>query len=246
MSITLPTVRSEINKNWVDQKIGMIGAPKIGKSAFWSHGDKTLYLQTEAGLNHLSVMKIAIRNFDDLKDTLTALIQAQQANKFPYDTVVVDTVDELIDLINEEVIKRGREKFTKISSEINSIGDLPNGQGWQLATEMIKLTLDKLEKLPACIAYIGHLAQVEVKTATDRYHKSSISIGGKSGGYLLSWPDHLLNVETSMNGSKLIRKVRIRPTQYVDAGSRLDFIPESMVWGDDMKANYTAFRGLFS
>ena len=246
MPIVLPTTRSEINKNWIDQKIGMIGQPGIGKSEFWSHGDKTLYLQTEAGLNHLAVMKIAVRGFEDLRETLTALIQVQQANKFPYDTVVVDTIDELIDLINEEVIRRGREKFTKVANDINTIGDIPNGAGWQWATELIKLTLDKLEKLPACIAYVGHLSMVEVKTATDKYHKASISIGGKTGLNLLSWPDHLMNIEATYNGSTLIRKVRTRPTQYVDAKSRGNIVPDGQQWGQDMKENYSKFRALFS
>src|SRR3990167_8161726 len=126
MPITLPTKPSEINKNWIDQKIGMIGQPGIGKSQFWSFGGKTLYLQTEAGLNHVSVMKLPCRNFDELKEILTALIQAQQANTFPYDTIVVDTIDELIDILIEECIKRGREKFLKIAGDINSIGDIPN------------------------------------------------------------------------------------------------------------------------
>ncbi len=245
MSIVLPTTPSEINKNWIDQKIGMIGQPGIGKSMFWSHGGKTLYVQTEAGLNHVSVLKLPCRSFDDLKEILTALIQAQQANKFPYDTIVVDTIDELIDLINEEVIRRGREKFSKIASEINSIGDIPNGAGWQWATEMIKLTLDKLEKLPACIAYIGHHDMKEVKTATDKYHKSTISIGGKTGQALLAWADHVLNIEAVWSGQNLTRKVRTRPTQYMDAKSRGDVVPDGMVWVENMKDNYDKFRNLF-
>mgnify|MGYP001608999232 CR=1 FL=1 len=246
MPITLPTQVSKPDTSWVSQKFGMIGQPGIGKSEFWSHGEKTLYLQTEAGLNHLAVMKIAIRNFEDLKETLTALIQADQAKKFPYDTLIVDTIDELIDLINEEVIRRGREKFSKVAQDINTIGDIPNGAGWQWATELIKMTFDKLEKLPAAIAFIGHLSLVEVKTATDKYHKTSISVGGKTGGYLLAWPDHLLNIEATYNGSNLIRKVRTRPTQYIDAKSRGNMVPDGLKWEGDMKKNYTEFRALFS
>lgn len=246
MPIVLPQKPSEINKNWIDQKIGMIGAPGIGKSQFWSFGGKTLYIQTEAGLNHLAVMKLPCRAFQDLREILTALIQADQAGKFPYDTIVIDTIDELIDLVNEEVIRRGREKFSKIAGDINSIGDVPNGAGWQWATEMTKMTLDKLEKLPACIVYIGHRNMVEVKTATDKFHKASISIGGKTGQNLLAWPDHVLNVEAMWSGENLKRVVRTRPTQYIDAKSRGDVVPDGTVWESDMKVNYDKFRALFS
>lgn len=246
MPIVLPTIKSEVDKSWIHQKVGMIGQAGIGKSEFWSHGDKTLYIQTEAGLNHLSVMKIPCRSFADLKDILTALIQNQQAGKFIYDTIIVDTIDELIDLLNQEVIARGKEKFTKIASEINTIGDIPNGAGWQWATEMVKLTFDKLESLPACIVYVGHLAMVEVKTATDKYHKSSISIGGKTGLNLIAWADHLLNIEATFKGKELVRTVRTRPTQYVDAKSRGNVVPDGWQWTADMKENYTKFRGLFT
>src|SRR3990167_10577299 len=246
MPITLPTEPSKINKNWSDQKIGMIGQPGIGKSVFWSHGGKTLYIQTEAGLNHISVMKLPCRNFDDLKEILTALIQAQKSSKFPYDTIVVDTIDELIDILAEEVIRRGREKFKKIADDINSIGDIPNGAGWQWSTEMIKLTLDKLEKLPACIAYIGHHDMKEIKTSTEKYHKSTISIGGKTGQALLSWADHVLNIEASWDGKDLRRIIRTRQTQFLDAKSRGDVVPDGMVWTEDMKANYDRFRALFT
>lgn len=245
MSIILPTKPSEINKNWIDQKIGMIGAPGIGKSMFWSHGGKTLYIQTEAGLNHVSVMKLPCRNFEELREILTVLIQAQQTEKFPYDTIVVDTIDELIDIVSEEVIKRGREKFSKIASDINSVGDVPNGAGWQWSTELIKMTLDKLEKLPACIAYIGHHDMKEVKTATEKWHKSTISIGGKTGQALLAWADHILNIEAQWSGPQLRRVVRTRPTQYMDAKSRGDVVPDGMIWVDNMKENYDKLRALF-
>jgi hypothetical protein len=245
MPITLPTTKSEINLRFTDQKIGLIGASGIGKSTFFSFGDKTLYMQTEAGLNHLSVIKVPIRSFNDLKELLTALIQADQSGKFPYDCIVIDTIDELIDLINEEVIRRGREKFTKLSNEINTIGDIPNGAGWQWATELIKLTFDKLEKLPACIAFVGHLENKEVKTATDKYHKQTLSIGGKTGLWLTAWTDHFLNVESTMNGQQFVRKVRTRPTQYVEAKSRGNVVPDGWQWIDSMQENWNKFRGLF-
>ena len=246
MPITLPTQVSEVDNRFSSQKVGIIGPPGIGKSEFLSGCSNNLFIQTEAGLNHLRVMKVPCRSFGDLREILTALIQAKQAGKLLYEAVTLDTIDEFLDIINEEVIRRGREKFQKIANDINTIGDIPNGAGWQWSTELIKLTLDKLESLEIALFWIGHMDMKEVKTATDKYHKSTLSIGGKTGLSLLSWPDHLLNIEASYNGSKLIRKVRTRPTQYLDAKSRGGVVPDGWLWSDDMKENWTKFRGLFT
>ena len=47
--LVLPTERSGVDKRWTSQKIGMIGQAGIGKSEFWAQGEKTLFIQTEAG-----------------------------------------------------------------------------------------------------------------------------------------------------------------------------------------------------
>ena len=77
MAITLPKEKSKVENKWIDQKIGMIGSAGIGKSEFWSHGDKTLYIQTEAGLNHLSVMKVPVRSWGDFKELFTFMVKAK-------------------------------------------------------------------------------------------------------------------------------------------------------------------------
>ena len=103
--IVLPTQRSEVDDHWFSQKTGVIGPPGIGKSEFFSHGDKTLYIQTEAGLNHLRVMKVPVRSWDDFREVYTQLLQA---SPFPYDTIVIDTIDKFVDLANQEAMERGR------------------------------------------------------------------------------------------------------------------------------------------
>ena len=65
------------------------------------------------------------------------------------------------------------------------------------------------------------------------------------GQALLAWADHILNIEASWNGKDLRRIVRTRPTQFMDAKSRGDVVPDGMIWGDDMKLNYDNFRKLF-
>ena len=228
---------------WLSQKIGMIGPPGIGKSEFWSHGEHTLYLQTEAGLNHLSVYKVPIREWGEFSEVFAQLKTRKDQGTLGFDCIIWDTIDKTVDLANQESISRGRAKFKAI--DINTVGDIPNGAGWTWATELIENMFAKFETLGVCLVYIGHLESREIKSPTSSYHKLASSIGGKTGGFLLSWPDHLLNIEASMQGENLRRRVRTLPMQTMDAKSRGGYVPDGMEWSKNSKDNYTRFRSLF-
>lgn len=241
-TLTLPTTRSEVDKRWGSQKFGMIGPPGIGKSKFWSFC-QGLYLQTEAGLNHLSVMKIPVRSWDDFKQVYTELIKASNAGKFPYDTLIIDTIDKFVDLAQQEAIERGRNKFKAI--EVNTIGDIPNGAGWAWSQDLVENALGKLEELPCAVVYVGHLELKEVKEPTRSINKQTISIGGKMGGMLTAWPDHLLNVSASYIGNELRRVVRTLPSQTIEAKSREGMVKDGWQWSINDEENWKQFRGMF-
>lgn len=242
-TLSLPTVRSEIDKRWISQKIGMIGPPGIGKSKFWSFCNG-LYLQTEAGLNHLAVMKMPVRSWGDFRDIYSLLVQSMQTGKFPYDTVIIDTMDKFVDLAQQEAIERGRNKFKGI--EINSVGDIPNGAGWAWSQDLVENALAKLEELPCAVVYVGHLEVKEVKEPTRSIHKQTISIGGKMGGMLTAWPDHLLNVNAGYVGNELKRVVRTLPSQTIEAKSREGMVKDGWQWTNDDETNWKTFRALFN
>ena len=115
--VVLPEVATEIGNQWQFQKFGVLGSPGIGKSGIFARGEKTLVLQTEAGLNHIKCMKVVIRSWQDWEDTWTALIKAKQSGKFQYDTIGIDTIDNFVDFANDEAVQRGQAKYK--SAEIN-------------------------------------------------------------------------------------------------------------------------------
>lgn len=245
--LELPTKKSAKDNRWVAQKFLMIGQSGLGKSSFWAQGDKTLFLECESGLNHLEVFKLPIRGWGDFTEAGGSLMQAAQAGTMPYDTIVMDTVDRWIDYANEEVIARGKAKFSKVASDINTIGDIPNGAGWYMATELIGNYLGKLEKLGCAVVLIGHLATKEVKPAAGQsYHRETISIGGKMGEGLLAWSDHTLMLEGQRYGDQIKRTLRTRPTQTKEGKSRGDIVPDGMAWTGTIVENYQALRALFT
>jgi hypothetical protein len=241
--LVLPNTKTEVANNWVDQKILMLGPGGIGKSHFWSCGDKTLFLQCEAGLSHLSVMKVVIQSWDDFLEAGAALVEASKG-EFPYDTIVIDTVDRWVNLANEQVINLGRQKFKNI--EINSVGDLPNGQGWFMATNLVMTYLAKLEALPAATVLIGHHNLKTIKESTREYCKNTISIGGQTGTQLLHWSDHTLFIDGKMIGDTISRKVYTKPSQIREGKSRGGIVPDGWTWVEDMEENYKKLRGAFN
>ncbi len=241
--VNLPVEKSKINNDFKSQKFLMLGSAGIGKSCFWSQEPKALYLEIESGLNALEVFKIPIRTWNDLRETYTALKISADSGKFPYDLIVIDTVDRLIDLAQEEVVNRGKDFYKKI--EINVISDLPQGAGWYKLKEMVMGFFNKLELIPCAIACIAHSDIKRIKEPTLEFDKNTISVGGQLGDDILAWADHTMNIESHMIGDKIQRIVYTIPTQSREAKSRGGMIPSGMKWGDNTAENYKAFRGLF-
>lgn len=224
----------------------MIGPGKVGKSDFWSRGEKTLFLECEPGLNHLEVMSVPCRSWQDIQNAGAALYTAWQAGKLPYDTLVIDTVDRFVAYGQEEIIHRAKEKYKEeVADKINSIGDIPNGSGWYWATELMTNAIGKFTDLPLAVVLISHIDRKIVKEPTREYTKETISVGGQTGTNLLHWADHTLHVRARMVSDKIERCIRTKPSDAMEAGSRGGIVPDGMRWQEDMTENYKAFRGLF-
>ena len=246
--IKLPTQKSEPTKKWEDQKFLRLGAGKTGKSHFWSFGDKTLFIETEPGLGHLKVMKVPVRCFEDFREVFGELYKAEAAGKLPYDTIIIDTVDKLVDITNEAVIGMARKKYSKSIDkglEINTIGDVPEGNGWAWATGLFHNAITKITELPAAIVLISHITSKKIKDGIREYDKDTISIGGQTGTKLLHWADHTLHLRTSMKGDQIRRIIRARPTESMEAGSRGDIVPDGFELNGDMASCYKRLRQLF-
>ena len=243
--VVLPRSPSEVSKKWVDQTFLMLGSPKIGKSEFWSHGKDTLYIQTEPGLNHLAVQKLPVSCWGDLQDVYTALLTASQGGQYPYDTVVIDTGDRFVDFATEEIIEQVRAKFK--DKDINNLFDYPGAgkfgnPAWGMRTTLIDNAMAKLSLLPSALVVVCHLDIKEV----NHVDKHTISIGGATGKRILAWADHIMSIQSSVQGTVVKRKVISRPSSTSDGGSRGNMIPADYAWGADARMNYATLRGFFT
>ena len=240
----LPTKSSGIDKKFSSQTFGMLGSPGCGKSEFWAQQEDALFLDCEGGLNFLDVMSIPIRSMNDLREAFGELIKAKE--NFPYKLVVIDTLDRVVNYLDEDILNWARQKFSKSADNIISIRDVAEGGGWDLRRERLMKMMLQFQALPCAVAYISHSEAKREKGADGKENiRKTISISGKLGGDVLGWTNHVLHVQNSYMGEKSIRRVRTIPTSSLEAKSRGGVIPDGVVWGTDPKVNYDEFRKLF-
>lgn len=247
-SLGFNMVPQEPSKNFIKQKFILIGAGKSGKTKFLScAGDKSFWFRTEAGHNHVKTIGADIHDLKEFEMWKSKLFQAKNAGIFPFELIVVDTGDRLIDFISEDIIEKARAKFTKM--DINGIGDIPEGQGWYSLKTTTNLILKQFEDLPCAVALIFHVGTDTLNEEGDTkktYKKETINIGGKAGIALLAWADHILHIRTGFVGDMQARKLVLRGSKTVEAGSRIKDFPASMPWTEDDSKNYQNFRALFT
>ena len=246
MGYELPKKRSGVAKAFKDQKFLMIGGAGIGKSDFWQHSVNPLYIEAEQGLNFIDACKMPCRSWGDVAGIVKALeTEAKKPGAFPYDLIVVDTIDRIVDYATESTIEWAKERFKGKSDTFKSLFDIPNGGGWTICRGHVAKFLKKIESLPCAIAIVGHLETKKIKEDASEYDKNTISIGGKVGGDILAWSDHTLNVVGTMRGDQLIRRVYTKPTKSKEAKSRGGIIEDGTAWGADSKKNFDDFRAKF-
>lgn len=246
MSIVLPTEKRGPSKRWQDQKFLNLGTGKIGKSDFWSRGERTFFFEFEPGLGHLKMMSLPCPAWENFTEVCAELYRAQQAGKFPYDTLVIDTGDKFIARANDYVIERAKEKYkSDVADKITGVGDIPNGAGWYQATNLVSLTLDKLKQFPAALVLICHVKTEKLKDGPREYNHDTINIGGQLGASLIHWADHTLYWKTRMVGDTVERNLRTKPCEQFEAGSRGNVIPDGFKIPANMDEGYRNFRALF-
>ena len=131
----LPTSKTEIDNKLADQIMLVYGRPKIGKSTFCSCYEKAIFLATEPGLNHLAVYRTPVNSWQKFLEICKEL----GAGKHEFKTIVIDTIDNLVDYCQEYVCSR---------EGINHPSDYDYGKGWAMVTAELHRVLSKLSLLP--------------------------------------------------------------------------------------------------
>ena len=243
------TAAQEVSNRWIDQKGILAGPPKSGKTSLLAQGgEKTYFLRSEAGFNHVKTYGEDIRDYSDMDKAIERLLKAHNLGLFKWDTLVIDTGPRVMDFMGEHIIELGKEKFP--NSEINEIGDIGKGTGWFWYKNLVKMTLNRLDPLPCAKWFIFHVHTEEKndnpKDKTKAYKRDIISASEKLGGPIREWADHIFQIRAGYVGeSMMARSLVTRGTKVLEAGTRSKKLPPQISFGDDEAKNYATLRSYF-
>jgi len=212
--MALPTTKTKPKTDFLTARVAIIGPPKIGKSTFASQlGDGVIFAATESGLDYLEVFQTKIDKYEDFANMVTELT----TTKHQFKTVVIDTIDKLIEKAENLICQRNKVPFIK---------DMPYGAGYTATKRMIIADLDKLTAAGLGYSLIGHCKEKEFMTESIKYTAMATSLGKSYEESVLGQVDFIFYCYSD---SSKQRKILTKPTKYVQcAGDRSTKLPEKM------------------
>lgn len=137
---------SKISRDLKGKFLLIYGQPKTGKSTFGSQLPRSLFLNFEQGTNALAgIRSVPILRWGDFKKVLTQLRKPQAREM--YDSIVVDTASIAWQLCEKYICQR---------EGVDSIRDIPWGQGWGMLRNEFSECWREITLLGFGILFIAH------------------------------------------------------------------------------------------
>jgi len=194
------------------------GPPKIGKSTFCSHAPGVLFLATEPGLRHLETFNIAIENWSQFLYACNELSE----EKHPYQTLIIDTADQLYQMCSDFVLKLWSEKTGR---ELLYESDLEHGKGWALVRIEFSRVINKLCSYDFGVIFTSHSNDRELETRTGTICKTIPSMQKGCHGVITKLCDLILYFDLDKNRNRIIH---CQPHLNFEAGGRMDHLPDTL------------------
>lgn len=209
----LPTVKTEVIRDLSDMNTMLYGNPKIGKTTFASTingGEGVLFCATEEGHKHVEVYKVNISSWKEFLELAVSLEKDRQGFK----TLVVDTVDLLIKQCEQFICKK---------NGVEHPSDLAFGKGFTLIKDEFIRVITKLNHLGFSFVFISHAKEKEQKTKVQTWTVMDTSLSATWSTLVCGMCDFIFFLHFDGDGK---RKVRTKPTKYINAGDRTGKLPE--------------------
>ena len=137
---------SKISRDLKGKFLLIYGQPKTGKSTFGSQLPRSLFLNFEQGTNALAgIRSVPILRWTDFRKVLSQLRKPQAREM--YDSIVVDTASIAWQLCEKYICQR---------EGVDSIRDIPWGQGWGMLRNEFSECWREITLLGFGILFIAH------------------------------------------------------------------------------------------
>jgi hypothetical protein len=149
-----PTV---ISRDLKGKYLLLYGKPKTGKTTMASRFPKNLLIAFEKGYNAIDGIKaVDVNKWSEFRQVLKQL-EKPEAREM-YDTITIDTTTIAYEMC---------EQFVCGQNGVQSIRDIPWGQGWTLVKKEFESCLRKITMLGYGLVLISHIEMRKEKTADD-------------------------------------------------------------------------------
>ena len=216
---------SKISRDLKGKFLLIYGLPKTGKSTFGSQLPRSLFLNFEQGTNALAgIRSVPILRWTDFKKVLSQLRKPQAREM--YDSIVVDTASIAWQLC---------EEYIKQRESVDSIRDIPWGQGWNMLKTEFSECWREITLLGFGILFIAHSKEKPTEMRDEDGNTiSAVCPDLPNNAYTIinSIVDIIgyLQVQMNPDGSSE-RYLYTRSTPTVFAGSRYQYLAPKIKFG---------------
>ena len=216
---------SKISRDLKGKFLLIYGQPKTGKSTFGSQLPRALFMNFEQGTNALAGIKSQpILRWTDAKKVLTQLRQPQAKEIF--DTVVVDTASIAWQLCEKYICQR---------ENVDSIRDVPWGQGWNMLKQEFSEFWREITLLGFGILFIAHSKEKPTEMRDEEGNAISAvcpDLPNQAYTIINSIVDIIGYLQVQMNPDGTSQRyLYTRSTPTIFAGSRYQYLKPKIPFG---------------
>lgn len=216
---------SKISRDLKGKFLLIYGEPKTGKSTFGSQLPRSLFLNFEQGTNALAGIKsVPILRWSDFKKVLTQLKKPEAREV--YDSIVVDTASIAWQLCEKYICQR---------EGVDSIRDVPWGQGWNMLKAEFSECWREITLLGFGILFIAHSREKPTEMRDEEGNSISAmcpDLPNNAYTIINSIVDIIGYLQVQMNPDGTSeRYLYTRSTPTIFAGSRYQYLAPKIKFG---------------
>lgn len=196
--------------------IYIYGAPKVGKTTLGSQLPSPLLLAFERGYNAIpGILAQDIMTWADMRATLRELKKPEVKERFK--SIIVDTVDLAAVLC---------DKYVCAQNDVDSIGQIPYGQGWNLLKREFEDVFKTIAQLGYAVCFISHEKEVPFKRQDGtEYTQIRPSVGNTYNNIVENMVDIYGRMHTVIEDGASRVKITLRSGDgTISAGGRFKYI----------------------
>ncbi len=217
--ISLPAEPSRPKVKITDFRWMIHGLPKVGKTSLASFFPNNIFLATEAGTPGMSVYKIDIESWEDMRKAVKLLVNEEHQ----FESVTIDTVEIAYKLLMDHVAAE---------NHVTHVSKIGYGSGWETCNKRFHAMLEDLFKHGLGVILCSHTKLIDDVRDGIAIQRKVPNLSKSQREVTTGWVDEILYLDVKEDRDEegnVVGRSRIATCQLspeVEAGGRLRHMPE--------------------